>query len=994
MISNEISVFARMKANARCHIFERKSEWAVRLYERMKASADPWLAKENADIRALLPGPRASYAYGLGVICPIDRTPLSVITWDHPGLVGCRHGHMFPNEQFPDPGTGYTSEEGNPHYFAARWNGFVVTELTRLLKPLACLYLITGEEAYAEKAAVILNGIADIYPHAIHGPLDYPGLSMDHEGGRLERPYYQTARHLKLYAEAYSFVRTYARLDEPSPARPDITMRDNIVRNLLANGGDYCYRESHKDNYWPLHNGTADYNMGALAAGLLCGIPEYTEWALEGRSSIRNMLANAVDYDGNYYETSLMYSLHTQSIYVQFAEMLYHFRSSGHPEGINLYDDPKFRAFYTEFKKKNSIAGRLPQYGDTSIDNMEWTGTEPIFNTNDFTCVMMMAVRTKDETFRQYCRKLLAEMDVTEERLARDDKADSDSLHWLLFHTEPKHYEFERVERPELPAEVLTGKGLVFLRYGKGKHERGLFMRYGATLNHGHLDELGLLIYDQGKEWSFDPGYYNTHYRFGWTMQTVAHLAATVNEASQLRLPAAGGSLDFFGTDGVISCAQASDPSAYRSENALLYTRFLAHIPVDEERSYYLDLFHVEGGQKRDYSFHAKGKSFSSSLEQVRTDSLPEWSGYEWGKQVDGDYKLKGMANEPFYWMPPGGGYRFFGNVSEADGAEDWHAVWEDDRGRKLRLQMLGASNRKLFIADGPDQMGVKYVLARDEGQSVSQYAAVIDTGREDFTVISVKRMALRQSSPTTVCFRVDTVSRVDYIYYSLEGGDNSFVDEGRTFVVSGQFCCLQVIGSTPVKWFAVNGSEAGVADNPPFRAERQESCGEIATTDYGKCSVTVDSSTLSGDPVGKRVHFSNPHYSHESCYTVVRAARTDDGRTELVLDKPMLLAAGKVSFVRRNIVYNEVELSHASNMAMGTIAPVKMPNDYFDSKAIVAGSGGCTEIVGVRGDYPFHILEVADGSLFRERDDLRIYDVKAGDRFRIPAISSVELSH
>jgi len=57
----------------------------------------------------------------------------------------------------------------------------------------------------------------------------------------------------------------------------------------------------------------------------------------------------------------------------------------------------------------------------------------------------------------------------------------------------------------------------------------------------------------------------------------------------------------------------------------------------------------VEGGQKRDYSFHAKGKSFSSSLERLRADRLPEWSQYEWGKQVDGDYKLKGKAHEPFY---------------------------------------------------------------------------------------------------------------------------------------------------------------------------------------------------------------------------------------------------------------------------------------------------------------------------------------------------------
>jgi len=341
--------------------------------------------------------------------------------------------------------------------------------------------------------------------------------------------------------------------------------------------------------------------------------------------------------------------------------------------------------------------------------------------------------------------------------------------------------------------------------------------------------------------------------------------------------------------------------------------------------------------------------------------------------------------------VPPGDGYRFFGNAGEADGAKDWHAVWEDDQGRKLRLQMFGRENRKLFVADGPDPMGVKYVLARDEGQEVSQYAAVIDTGRTDFTVIRVKRMDLRQPSPTTICFRVDTEARADYIYYSLEGGDNSFEDEGRTYAVSGQFCCLQVIGSTPVKWFAVNGGGAEVEGKPPFRSERLESCGKVVSTEYGECAVKVDSSSLSDDPVGKRIHFSNPNYSHGSCYTVVRAEGDENRRTKLVLDKPMLLAVGKVTYVRRNIIYNEVELSYASNMSLGSDVRVRMPNDYFHSKAIVAASGGCSAIVGVRGDYPFHILEVGDGSLFREGDDLRIYDVKAGDRFRIPAVSSEE---
>lgn len=988
MITTHLSRYEAMAANAGTHLFQRKSPWAVRLFERMKETTAIWLAKENDDIRRLLPKPGSCYAYGLGVICPIDRTPLSVFSWDNPGHVGCANGHTFPNEQYPDTGSGYLSAERKIHYFAARWNGHVVTELTFLLKPLTYMYLITGEDAYAEKAAVILDGLATLYPDATAGPLDYPGLAMSKEGGRLERPYYQTARHLRLYGEAYAVLQRYAPLDTPSPTCDGLTMRDNIRRNLLANGGNYCFRESHLDNYWPLHNGTADYNMGALVAGLLCGIPDYVDWALHGRSSVRRMLDNAVDWDGNYYETSLSYSLHTQSIYLQVAEMLYDYRDAAHPDGINLYDDPKFRPFCTEFKRRNAMAGRLPQYGDTSVDPFERTDESSMYDAGDFVRVMMFAVRTRDEAFRQHCRRLLGQMNMTEAALAKTD-GHFDAKLWLLFHTSPEHFEIAPLPSPALPADVLTGKGLVFLRYGEGVHERGLFMRYGTTLNHGQYDELALLLYDHGKEWSYDPGYFNTHYRFGWTMQTVAHLAVTINEASQLRLPSGGGSLDFFGSDGVISCAQASDPAAYKAENALLYTRFLAHIPVDEAQSYYLDIFHVDGGHTRDYSFHARGSRFSSSLEAGVPAVRPAWSDYEWGKQVDGDYRLTFAKDEPFYWTPPGDGYRFFGNVRSADGSRDWHAVWEDERRRKLRLRMLGSADREIYIADGPDPMGVNYVLARDKGKSVSQYAAIIDTADGDFPVRRVRRLELARPSLTAVCFRVDTEARTDYIYYSLEGADNAFDDDGTTFRVSGTFCCLQRSADGKLKWFGVNGTAAGAADKP-LRAQRNPAHGAILDVDYEESSITVAADCLpEGGVVGERLHVLNPHYSHESCYTVIRCEPAGDRLTKLVLDKPLLLAVGKVSRIRGNLLFNEVELSYACCIAKGVGHARKNPSDYFNRKRIVGGAAAVSHIVAVRGDYPFHVIEAAEGACFRAGDELRIYDLQPGDRFRIPAITS-----
>ena len=50
----------------------------------------------------------------------------------------------------------------------------MVEQFSRSLLPLAFAYALSDDEAYAEKAAAILDGLATIYPTTIEGTL---GLS-------------------------------------------------------------------------------------------------------------------------------------------------------------------------------------------------------------------------------------------------------------------------------------------------------------------------------------------------------------------------------------------------------------------------------------------------------------------------------------------------------------------------------------------------------------------------------------------------------------------------------------------------------------------------------------------------------------------------------------------------------------------------------------------------------------------------------------------------
>ena len=88
-------------------------------------------------------------------------------------------------------------------------------------------------------------------------------------------------------------------------------------------------------------------------------------------------------------------------------------------------------------------------------------------------------------------------------------------------------------------------------------------MRFGPTLNHGQSDELGLQFYAKGREFSFDPGYYNTHLRFGFTSSSVANNLLVLNRQNQMRQPSPGGVLQAWQSGSVLQSAAVDAAPTY-----------------------------------------------------------------------------------------------------------------------------------------------------------------------------------------------------------------------------------------------------------------------------------------------------------------------------------------------------------------------------------------------------------------------------------------------
>ncbi|WP_179215979.1 heparinase II/III family protein [Paenibacillus sp. MY03] len=939
-----------------------------------QADALHFMALKDEEIFRLLPAPYSYYWYGVTNPVAPDGTRVHPIGWDSPGKVISEAGHTYPNESYPDEGEGWEDPQGRRYYFVGRWNGFVVDEMSKALEKLAYAYIATGDMRYARKAAVLFDGLASIYPTATEGPLDYPECAPGLEGGRLERPLYQVARTMLWFVNAADLIWSSGALDAPSVAFPGYTIKVNLVYNLLLNGADYCYRESHRPGYFDqLHNGTADYNLGLLAVGSLLGIETYASWMLDGPTSIRYMLANNVDRDGNYFETSALYGRWTQGLYMHAADMLYELRIPKYPNGVNLFDDARFARCYVGLADKNAIAGRAPAYGDSPVDDRIESGLG--FDPLEAEWIYRFCLRAGSDEQRVKYRRVFAELMSRRVGVpVLDDSA------WAILNDVRLQGEEDLSESPRSAvSDVLGGKGLAYLRSKRA--DRGAVLRYGPTLNHGHTDELAIMLYGDGRELSFDPGYGMSHYRSGWQFQTISHVTVAVNGVSQLDAKSAGGSLRSFGAFSEMSFAEASDEAAYANESVREYRRLLAMVDLPGGDGYFVDLFRVEGGHMRDYSFHGKGVAFRSEGLQL-SDSRPGSLGGEsmdWGR-IYGDGRVEALSDQSFDYVPPGHGYGFLMKPRSAKPEGAWSAEWSNPG--RLKLTMLPAVGREIIVLDGPSVMGVQYAIARDEGDAARPFVSVIEAGenREPVTVspLSVKE---QETFPSNVAFSVSSgTSVVDY-WLSAKEKEIHAADPASGIAISsdaelarvsidaeGNIRSAQMAKGTSLRF----GSFVLIAAHAELK-------GTITAVDAERGEIRMERSwEEEAEVAGALCLIDSPSYSHNSPYRI--SSCLTDGRDAIIGLDPgdLLLASGKLrERPEGGDLPNGVNLPFSRNVRrLG-------PNAYFKGKRVENDDGAAATIRAVQSDYAG--IEVDDASGFREGDYIRIVDTQAGDELSIP---------
>ena len=188
-------------------------------------------------------------------------------------------------------------------------------------------------------------------------------------------------------------------------------------------------------------------------------------------------------------------------------------------------------------------------------------------------------------------------------------------------------------------------------------------LRYGPSLNHGHLDDLNINYFARGYELTYDLGYGSTaatQTQTSWAKQTASHNLVVVDERSQKEGGATGGSMQIFVDTPSVRVIEASSELSYSKRGVSIYRRTSALIGSGAD-AFLVDFFRVRGGRQHDWIFHAPGSDLKLTGLTPGAEEPGSLAGADisWSDQQLNDGDIQGHPNTPYWVAPPGNGYGF-----------------------------------------------------------------------------------------------------------------------------------------------------------------------------------------------------------------------------------------------------------------------------------------------------------------------------------------------
>ncbi len=633
-------VIEKAKANA------AKYPWAAAIQKQTVEAAAPWLKFSDDELRNLMFGATITRSWMVwsNGYCPACKQSVPMYTWEvdalnRPWKVRCPHcKEIFPKNDFyafylsgldehgvfdpkradrsllfnvehPDPndplrtfgvddGEGYLEGENRWRFIGAyliygQWKQAIVDGISRL----AAAYVVTGDPAYAHKAGILLDRVADLYPtfdfgqqgkvYEQQGAAGYVSTWHDacEETRQMALAYDQVFEGLRTDAELISFLSRKAAqygLENPKSSFADIqrNIEDRILRDALNNPAK-------------THTNYPRQPVAFAFINTILGWPENREVVY---AIIDEMLEKATAVDGVTGEKGL--SGYSSFTVAGMAELLARYSAMDatflpemlkrHPALANTY---RFHIDLWFNQQYYPLSGDCGAFAAPSTAYCGAWFRRPASPTEPsvFSLFWRLYQATGDPAYVQV--------------LYLADGKTLDGLPHDFYADDPEGFQKQVAEviarvgpAPQVGSVNKQQWCLAMLRSGKGDNARALWLDYDSGGGHSHADGMNLGLFAKGLDLMPECGYPPVQYggwgspRSRWYAMTAAHNTVVVDGDN---LDSAAGATTLWADGSTFRAIRASCPELIEGKQ---YERTAALIDISDRDSYVVDIFRVVGG--------------------------------------------------------------------------------------------------------------------------------------------------------------------------------------------------------------------------------------------------------------------------------------------------------------------------------------------------------------------------------------------------------------
>ena len=912
-----------------------------------------------------------------------------------------------------DDGYGYytgrksrTNDEN--HCYIAYYNYYMWEEVKTKISDFTKAYLYTGDPKYARAGALLLDRAAELWPSFDYNKWCQPSrIYMVTDGtwghgkivGRINDCLYA-----KTYVQAadafYPILTDEEFLNKITQRDPEksssVKIWESWEKNILLETWEGMKRGQIKGNFG-MHQEAL-----AAAAIVLDEEPEKTEmlrwlYAPDTGDNYANItggdvsatLCNEVDRDGMSYESSPYYTFIWLSRLYGMADTLALYDGE---EEFSTYEHPKFAKMYTAALRLTVTEDHHVQIGDAgSVAGVEFFQSVEIWKN---------AFKNLKDT--QYGKELAQFLWL------RNGKT-TEGLRYGIFDDDPERLEREVAalidEDYKQESDMMSGYGFAILRAGSSHSSsngattsnnlRDFWIHFGRTdAAHAHQDTLGIGVEAFGLNLSPEMGYpessggAGSDHSDGWVGATISHNTVVVDGISSQAI-LSGYPRHFDSTENV-KLFDVDAAKAYA--NTKDYRRSLVMVKVNDEVSYGIDFFHVLGGNKHTYSFHALSEKAigAEGLDLVHDEVVKD----ENGNDIVGTYAGPDVPLGSDFGGNYPRGYTWMYDVRRDKKPEknfsvdfeitDYRKTLHNSEGIHLRITQLNEfvpnevaiTKGRIPLKSDNKQLpeGLEYLVVQREGENLDTlFTTVIEPYRkaryiESIEVLDIDGVDASDNSVRALKVTHSGKERADYIIYSTDNSKSFIVrdtDGSVALTFRGFVGVVTKNEKGAVTYRYVNdGDDILGATNKPgaftgevkdFQKDEKDADGNYIDENY--IDVVFDGEVDLDEIVGRYVHVDNGGSTTKNNFNGVYFI--EDVIDNREADGTVRLDIGSVTLINsyKDVNAPELGFNYDISEGLGFVIPMSYDEDFspvFDAVSNdIATSVGSMVSVTVNAESP-----------------------------------------